>query len=151
MSHHWRFWLVSGAVSVVLFVGGTLLARRMLIRAPADFLWRTPSRKRRVVRTILGVLVVLVGVALLFLPGPGIVFIVLGIASFESPLRKRVLTAAFSRPWILKEANALRMRHGRPPLESGPTDEVRASGATGEPRASGELPAAGQADSSPRM
>ncbi len=125
MTHHWPFWLASAAVSVVLFIAGTLLARHMLVRAPADFLWRPPSRKRRVLRTAVGVMVVLVGVALLFLPGPGIVFIVLGVASFESPLRKRVLAAAFSRPWILKEANALRVRHGRPPLESGPTDEVR--------------------------
>lgn len=126
MSHHWRFWLASASVSVVLFVVGSLLARRMLIRAPADFLWRPPSTERKILRTALGVVVMLVGVALLFLPGPGIVFIVLGAASFESPLRKRVLKAAFSRPWILKEANALRVRHGRPPLEEGPPDEVRA-------------------------
>ncbi len=130
MSDHWTFWLTSGGVSLALFVGGSLLARRMLILAPADFLWRAPSPERRVLRTVVGALVVLVGVALLFLPGPGVVFIVLGIASFESPLRKRVLAAAFSRPWILKEANALRVRHGRPPLETSPPDETRSTGAS---------------------
>jgi hypothetical protein len=117
--------VVSSGASVVLFLASTLLARRVLIRAPKDFLWRRPSNKRRLLRTVVGSLTIGVGIALLFLPGPGMVFIVIGLASFESPLRARALKAVLTRPWILKEANALRARHGSPPLEASPPDEVR--------------------------
>ena len=110
--------LVGLASSSVTFVAGWIAARHLVLRLPVDFYTHGNggSAARRATRSALGLALVAVGVVLLFLPGPGLLLIVAGLALSELPGRERLLRWALGRPKLLHAANALRARHGIPPL-----------------------------------
>jgi uncharacterized membrane protein YbaN (DUF454 family) len=84
---------------------------------PPDFLDGGKIPGHPVVRSIIGVTLVLVGIALLFLPGPGVVLILLGVVLAEIPGRTRLLRWLIERKGVRAHINSYRHRHGVPPLE----------------------------------
>lgn len=102
-------WL--GAASVVTFVAGLFLVPWLVVRLPADrFLVdprATPAGPRRhvalrvlfhVAHNLLGGVLVLAGIAMLVLPGQGILTILLGLSLLDLPGRQRLELALVSRP-----------------------------------------------------
>lgn len=123
-------WL-AGA-SVVVFVGTLVAAPIVLLRIPADYFQRGAeargrsewSRRHpaaglalRIARNALGWVLIVAGLAMLVLPGQGVVVLLLGIALAEFPGKFRLQRWLISRPRVLKPVNRFRVKRGRPPLE----------------------------------
>jgi hypothetical protein len=107
--------LVAMLVSVVTLLA---LLTIFVLLPPDHFLHTRPTRSvaRRVITNALGVVLVLGGVALLVLPGPGIVAIVLGISLTDFPGKRWLERRVLCRPRVLAPINGLRRRVGRRPL-----------------------------------
>lgn len=108
---------ISAAASLILAVGAYAYARVLLLRLPTDFLRGARMPGHPVVRTIIGVVLMLVGIALLFLPGPGIVLILIGLVLAEIPGRDRLVRRLIERNRVLEYINSFRGRQGVPPIE----------------------------------
>jgi hypothetical protein len=119
---HPKLWLALGVVSIVAFVATLVLVPVTLARLPKDYFVRdavasSAPMPLRVLKNVLGVLIVLVGVLMLILPGQGIITIALGLGLVDFPGRRRVELAVIGRPGVIKSVNALRQKFRREPLE----------------------------------
>jgi archaellum biogenesis protein FlaJ (TadC family) len=129
----WLAWLeANGAVlwwtfalSLVGFFGSIVVVVILLVKIPADYFahpaepWSTRSLASHVwlvLKNALGVVVVLAGIAMLFLPGQGILTILIGIMLLNFPGKRRLEIALVHRPGVLNAINRLRARYGKPPL-----------------------------------
>ncbi len=128
------------AASVVMFVGGLILIPVFVVRMPADFFTRrerppdTWSRRHpamqialRVVRNIVGAILVVLGVAMLLLPGQGLLTVLVGVGFLEFPGKRRLELWLVRLPGVLKAINWLRDNRGHPPLAM-PTKRRKGSG-----------------------
>lgn len=103
-------------------VATMLIAGAVLATLPADYLQEADARPRhwaaRIVRSVIGVILVGVGVALSLpgIPGQGVLTILAGVTLIEFPGRHRLVRALLGRPLVLAAVNRLRARFGRPPL-----------------------------------
>lgn len=112
--------VASAALAIVLGAVVTLLVRRALARMPADTFVRPPERRNlalRAARAIAGSLLVAAGVAMLFLPGPGIATIVVGLLLLDLPVNRRLAVTLLRRPALAAWVERLRRDAGSPPLE----------------------------------
>lgn len=105
------------ALALVTALGATLLVPWALGRVPADYFVRPRRSGGSVGRWIVGVGLLLAGLAMLVLPGPGIVAIVLGLVVLDLPLLRRALLRALRAPRIRQSVERIRERRGKPPLE----------------------------------
>lgn len=115
---------IAGTVAgtAALFVAGLIAVRAAVVRLPADYLsaqYQSPRRSRawRVGKNVLGAMLVVAGVAMLMLPGPGILVVVLGLMLVDFPGRHRLIAWIVSRERVLNSINKVRRRHGKPDLE----------------------------------
>jgi hypothetical protein len=121
-------WL--GGASLLMFVGSLIAVPLVVVRLPEDYL----HRERKLVRTwprylslplmalknAFGVLFLLSGLAMLVLPGQGLLTLVIGLMLIDFP-RKRILVhriLGYRRIW--RGINRLRARFGKPELEPPP-------------------------------
>jgi hypothetical protein len=70
----------------------------------------------RVLKNLLGALLVALGIAMLALPGQGVLTILIGIILLDIPGKRRVIGKIAARPHVAKALNKIRARRGRPPL-----------------------------------
>lgn len=136
------FWIL-GIASGVLLVASLFIIPAVLIRLPADYFTRprhrrgprrpqgtnpasasTPARPRsprstalKIGRNVLGAAIILAGIAMLILPGQGILAILLGLMLIDFPGKFRLLRAIIRRKTVHRPLNRLRTRRGRPPLK----------------------------------
>jgi hypothetical protein len=92
-------------------------------RPPAPYGGTPMGLAKRIARNLLGLLLIVVGLALSLpgIPGQGILTILLGVILVDFPGRRRAERWLVSRPGVLKAMNRLRRRFGAPPLrEPGP-------------------------------
>lgn len=105
--------------SVAMFVG-TLAAIPWLIRRlPVDHFVRPPTKRslpKRIAQNVLGFILVAGGVAMLVLPGQGILTILLGLSIVDLPVRQRVFRWLLLRPRVVDAMQGLRAKAGKPPL-----------------------------------
>lgn len=126
--HGW----VAGAItaaSVLMLLGTGAAAVWMLGRLPADYLTHT-GRGRRfawapaparialiAAKNVLGWLLIAAGLAMLALPGQGLLTMIVGLVLVDLPGKRRLERAILCREGVFKRVNALRRKMGRPPLE----------------------------------
>jgi F0F1-type ATP synthase membrane subunit c/vacuolar-type H+-ATPase subunit K len=111
--------IVIGA-SLLLGLAGFVAGLVVMVRMPADALTKDRnggSRTARVFKNIAGWGMIAAGLAMLVLPGPGLVVVVLGVVLADFPGKKRVRKWALSRKKVMNGVNQLRKRYGRPPLQ----------------------------------
>jgi hypothetical protein len=70
----------------------------------------------RIVKNGLGILLVLLGLAMLVLPGQGLLTILMGIGLIDLPGKRRFEIALLRRPMINRLLNGIRARANRPPF-----------------------------------
>ena len=70
----------------------------------------------RITKNLVGVLLVLVGLAMLVLPGQGILTILIGISLLEFPGKHRLELAIVKRSSIRRAIDRIRQRSGTEPL-----------------------------------
>ena len=79
---------------------------------------RTPTQRLiSVVKTLLGLIMVIVGFVMMVTPGPGLVFVVLGLALCEFPGKHRLMTSLVRRPSVFASLNWLRKKAKKPPFQ----------------------------------
>jgi Na+/H+ antiporter NhaD/arsenite permease-like protein len=110
-----------GIFSVVAVVATIILVPRYVASLPADYLRggernKNPSVPLRIARNALGVLLVLLGIAMLLLPGQGVITLLVGVLLVDFPGKQKLIQRVLGRPKILKAVNKLRARHDAPPL-----------------------------------
>jgi hypothetical protein len=117
-----------------LVVGLTLLTTAigmvMVVMLPADHFCRhdrPPREDRRnvivrgavfVLKNALGLVFVPLGIvmAVPLVPGPGLVFLILGLSLLDFPGKRRLERWLLARPGVLRAINDLRRTFGKPPL-----------------------------------
>lgn len=108
--------LVSGGLSVALFVAGVLVLPGAVARLPKDFFTRK-NHKPPLGLNILGWALVVAGAAMMILPGPGAVVLLVGVVLADFPGKRRFLRWVLARGKIFKELNRIRVKRGKPRLQ----------------------------------
>jgi hypothetical protein len=111
--------LVIGIVSLAMFVGTLAAIPWIVRRLPADYFVRPPPKRSlpvRILRNVLAVSLIAAGVAMLVLPGQGLVTILLGLSILDLPIKHRTLRWLLEKPKIQEGVQRLRSKVGKPPL-----------------------------------
>ncbi|MEO6595256.1 MAG: PGPGW domain-containing protein [Planctomycetota bacterium] len=115
----------------VLSIGSLVLTGLLLpvfvARLPWDYFLASRgqlARRRGVVqwllrigKNLLGLVFVLAGIAMLVLPGQGLLTILIGLLLVDFPGKRAIELRIVRRPTILKFLNSMRSRRGQPPLQ----------------------------------
>ena len=116
--------------SVVSFIGTLALVPILVVRIPADYFagekrhrWEPWAHDHPVIRwslliakNLLGYIFIVLGIAMLVLPGQGVLTILIGIVFINFPGKYRLERWVVMRDPVLKTINRLRQRAGHPPL-----------------------------------
>lgn len=119
----WLWWLVAG--SVIGFVGSILGAGVTLVLIPPDYFGRPDHSRSRsplqwawfVVKNALGLVLLIAGILMLFLPGQGVLTILVAVMLLNFPGKRKLETKLIRRPRVLNTINRLRAKFGKPPLD----------------------------------
>ncbi|MCK5736017.1 MAG: hypothetical protein KAH21_06035 [Spirochaetaceae bacterium] len=108
-------------ISVVMFITTLMLVPVMVVRIPEDYFVEEKRRVtdflgRRMLKNLLGIVFILAGIAMLFLPGQGILSILIGISLTSFPGKYRLERRLVLMPKVLRSINWLRGKSGVPPL-----------------------------------
>ena len=112
-------WVGVSIASIAMSIAGVAAVPWMVCRMPADWFSRAPQhwteRLRAapvatVARNALGLALVLLGIALLFLPGQGVLTIMLGVVLTDLPLRDHGLRWVASRPRLAAQMQRWRSK-----------------------------------------
>ncbi|GMV24741.1 MAG: hypothetical protein AMXMBFR58_07720 [Phycisphaerae bacterium] len=119
------------AASLVLAVGMVAVVPWVLGRIPADYFaheHRPPSVLSTthplgrwaglIAKNVLGWMLVVTGLGMLVLPGPGLLVAFVGLILVDLPGKYRVEKWVVGMPRVARVINWLRARRGAPPLES---------------------------------
>lgn len=123
------------ALFALLFLGTLLVSLGVvavvLVRLPADYFSarRRPHFERAhpalrvvliVLKNLLGIAIVAVGLVMSLpgVPGQGLLTIFIGLMLVDFPGKYRLERAIVLRPRVLGAINRLRVRYGKPPLET---------------------------------
>ena len=118
------------ALSVVLFLASLVVVPILITRLPADYLLdrrppphtlaaRHPALRVTilVLKNTLGVALIVAGALMLFLPGQGILAILMGVSLTNFPGKRRLELRILSSPPVERAINWMRSRAGKPPLQ----------------------------------
>lgn len=121
-----------GLLSLAAFVGSLASIFLILIHLPQNY-FLYPRRTRSsvpfadfpavrilylILKNILGGIFVLAGLAMLVLPGQGILSILIGLSFLSLPGKRRLVRRLVLAPSVLQSINRLRRRAGKPPLQA---------------------------------
>jgi hypothetical protein len=123
-----EMWVGLIVFSVIAFVGTLIAIPAILIRLPPDYFKNHHHKpwfanQHPVLRTlglltknIMGIIFLLAGIAMLFLPGQGLLTMLLGVLFIDFPGKHRLEQKLIQHPQILKAINAFREKSGKPPF-----------------------------------
>ena len=115
-------------LSIVGFVASVIAIPWILIRLPQDYFCESHPRtwlkdRHPVLRLIalalknfVGWILLLGGIAMLVLPGQGLLTMLIGVSLMDFPGKRAIERKLVSRPLILQAINRVRQRFDRPPL-----------------------------------
>jgi hypothetical protein len=115
----WLFALSIGSLVITL-----LLLPVIVVRLPPDyFVGERPKSAAgrgswivRVGKNVLGVVFLLAGLAMIVLPGQGLLTVLIGLLLVDFPGKRKLERKFVRRPRILKFLNKMRSKRGKPPL-----------------------------------
>ena len=129
MRDHQALLWYGAAVSVVVFIASLLVLPPIIVRIRPDYFTHavrppsTWSNQHPLVRglivigkNLLGVILMIMGVAMLVLPGQGLLTLLAGFLLIDFPGKYRLEKSLIRRRWIIRPINWLRRRRGRSPL-----------------------------------
>jgi hypothetical protein len=119
-------------IPLLTFLFGVVLA----LWVPADFFVReqaTPNRHAavrlaaRILKNLVGWILLPLGIlmALPLVPGPGLVFILLGVSLVDFPRKRRLEERLLGYPPVFQAVNRMRQRFGRVPIQIRPHPPAR--------------------------
>ncbi len=116
------------ALSIAGFIGSLIAIPFILVRLPAQYFDERHPRPWMenhhpilrltglVIKNVVGLVFLLAGFAMLFLPGQGILTMLIGISLMDFPGKRRLERKLVGRPAVLKTINMMRAKFDRPPL-----------------------------------
>lgn len=117
-----------GLASAGMLLISAMLIPVLIVRLPADFYSENNHRRRLfesrpavrilflTLKNLLGGVLLVAGIAMLVLPGQGILTILAALALLDFPGKRTLELRILHRPSVLNSINWLRMRAGRKPL-----------------------------------
>lgn len=133
ISSHKELLVLLGLFSVVTFVGSLVLLPILCVQMGEDYFMphrdkdRTLEGRHPVIRwtglilkNAIGLLLFAAGVAMLFLPGQGLLTMIVGIMLLNFPGKRSFELWLIRLPGVLRAINALRARAGHAPLQLPP-------------------------------
>jgi Putative transmembrane protein (PGPGW) len=114
--------------SVIGFIGSLIAIPLILVRLPADYFdMRTPRHWMKdhhpvlrlfglFVKNVVGIVFLLAGIAMLFLPGQGLLTMLIGISLMDFPRKRELEAKLVGQPTLLGVINAMRHKFDKPPL-----------------------------------
>lgn len=114
--------------SIVGFVASLIAIPIILVRLPEDFFddrnprtWMQAHHPvlrivGHVVKNVIGIVFLLAGFAMLFLPGQGLLTMLIGISMLDFPGKRRLERKLIGQPSVLAAINKLREKFKKPPL-----------------------------------
>jgi hypothetical protein len=132
-------WLVG--LSIIMFLGSLILLPIVIIRLPTDYFIRdhkkpVPNRPLRsllwrvmlrLLKNLLGGLMLLAGLLMLITPGQGIIAILVALMLLDIPGKVRLKKALLARPAAHAAINKIRRLTGCEPLQMPPTSSAAAA------------------------
>jgi hypothetical protein len=128
--HHQLFLWYMGVISLVTFIATPVILSFLIIRIPADYFLQkrgyafTFERHHPLVRFLLlasknlaGICFVLAGIAMLLLPGQGVIMILVGLTLVDFPGKRSLERRIVGREKVLATLNWMRAKAGIPPLQ----------------------------------
>ncbi|HEU4684793.1 MAG TPA: PGPGW domain-containing protein [Nitrospira sp.] len=115
-------------LSIVFFVGTLIAIPFILVRLPADYFdIRVPRPWMKdhhpvlrvaghVAKNAIGAIFLFAGFLMLFLPGQGVLTMLIGISMLDFPGKRKVEAKLVSQPTVLNVINGMREKFGRSPL-----------------------------------
>jgi Putative transmembrane protein (PGPGW) len=115
-------------LSIVFFVGSLIAIPFILVRLPADFFdirvprpWMEDHHPvlrvlGHLVKNLVGAIFLFAGFLMLFLPGQGILTMLIGISMLDFPGKRKVEAKLIGQPAVLHALNSMREKFGKPPL-----------------------------------
>jgi hypothetical protein len=118
-------WLFVGSLASLVLCA--LLLPAMVLRLPANYFASSRDEQPvprpafawflRIGKNVLGLVFLLAGVAMLLLPGQGVLTILIGLMLLNFPGKRGLERRIVGRPMILKLLNRMRVKHDLPPLK----------------------------------
>src|SRR5262245_14789418 len=124
----WGYLAFAAIIFVVSFAGSILVVAIVIVKIPAnyfsshykqDFLPNASWLTRwgaTIIKNLVGVVLILAGIAMLIGPGQGVLTILIGLIMMDIPGKRPLEAKIIGRPGVLAAANKLRERYGKPPL-----------------------------------
>jgi hypothetical protein len=123
-------WLT--ALSVVFFIGTLIAIPFILVRLPANYFdvrvprpWMQDHHPilrvvGHVIKNVFGAVFLFAGFLMLFLPGQGVLTMIIGISMLDFPGKRNIEAKLIGQPTVLSVINSLRQKRGKPPLVLAP-------------------------------
>ena len=115
-----------GIASAVMFVGSILAIPFLVARIPTDYFIEKKEAPRQhpvlallfaIFKNTLGIVLILAGLAMLVLPGQGLLTLLIGLMLTSFPGKHALILRIVQRPAILNALNRMRAKANRPPLD----------------------------------
>ncbi len=119
-------------LSIVFFIGSLIAIPFILVRLPTDFFdTRVPRRWMEhhnpvlrslgyLAKNVVGAIFLFAGFLMLFLPGQGILTMLIGITMLDFPGKRKLEAKMIGQPTVLNAINNMREKFGKPPLTIAP-------------------------------
>ncbi|WP_136798253.1 PGPGW domain-containing protein [Desulfosediminicola ganghwensis] len=128
-SHFEKVLELLAALSICTFLVSIILIPILVARLPRKYFHRDYSHKhtlaqrftlwqalRRLLRNFIGLLLLLAGIVMLFLPGQGLITIIIGIALMDFPYKKQLIYTLTRAKAVQKSLNWLRKKTRKEPF-----------------------------------
>jgi archaellum biogenesis protein FlaJ (TadC family) len=122
--------LTTTIVAIIAFFASILLIPLIILYIPSDY-FTHPKRKKYIsekyppllqglfiiFKNLLGIVLIIAGIIMLFIPGQGMLTIIAGLFFVNFPYKYKVEKWIITRPKVLKTLNWIRKKAKREPLE----------------------------------
>jgi hypothetical protein len=124
-------WVVLGVVSGVFFIGTLIAIPILIVRLPNDYFIKNDRRTwlqnrhpvlrvtAYVIKNLIGCVFLIAGIAMLVLPGQGILTMLIGVSLIDFRGKQKLQRKLIGQPAVLRTINRIRQKFGRKPLEKG--------------------------------
>jgi Putative transmembrane protein (PGPGW) len=121
----------AGLLSLAFLIVSVVLLPIIVLRLPQDYLSSTKTVEKQpfskltvrsrlflIGRNLLGGLLVLAGIAMLVMPGQGVISIAVGLGLMDFPRKRRIIRRLVGNKRALRAINRFRSKFGRQPLNA---------------------------------
>ncbi|MER0217419.1 MAG: hypothetical protein DU481_14925 [Nitrosomonas sp.] len=114
--------------SIIGFIGSLIAIPWILIRLPSDYFdLRVPRHWMKehhpvlrvlglIIKNIAGAVFLMAGILMLFLPGQGILTMLIGISFMDVPYKRELEVRIVGQPTVFNAINAMRHKFNKPPF-----------------------------------